>query len=615
MGMIIRLSGLVVAACLGFSAIAAAEPAATRVRRDLGERDPQASSPLAWYAVPALSPVKRLAGTFPVDGVPGGELQLIATPGEFEPASFVVFAFKDITGASLRAAELRGAAGSIPAAAVDLKIVKIWYQGGTGWYSYFADQTGRTLVPELLLNDETLIKVDHATRDNYLRVDHSSGTGYVWISNPLAVDVPFNTQTAPVADAPSIQPFALAADEFKQFWMTVNVPADAVPGIYTGGVLLAWPGGNVEIPVRLRVLPFTLPEPGTYYDPEREFYTLLYNRPGYAEILSDNGGDPEHAARKLLAIYRNMRDHNILHPLFRDLPANFNARDEASMTRQLELMREAGLKTSPIFGAIPGFPALEWMQKNKEVALAEQVLPESLLQRVDAAMAIIRKTVGDADVYCIGWDEPAPWIVKAQRKFWEHLHARGLKIMSTGHSVHLQSAGYNQDMINYPGPVSREKADAWHYTGGRILNYAGPHTGPENPDFMRRVHGLQLYKANYDGIGNYILDCTRWNDFLGDVNNFRAFGMTYGTRDDVLDTLHWEGMREAVDDVRYATLLRQLARRTAAGPPAAVYAGRQALLWLELLDEKSADLDTVRLEMIHHILGMREALDAAGGGK
>jgi hypothetical protein len=133
---------------------------------------------------------------------------------------------------------------------------------------------------------------------------------------------------------------------------------------------------------------------------------------------------------------------------------------------------------------------------------------------------------------------------------------------------------------------------------------------------MRRHHGLELYKANYDGIGNYILDSTTWNDFLGDVHNFRGFNMTYGTRDSVIDTIHWEGSREAVDDVRYATKLQQLAQQAiTTGIPNTAYAGRQAQLWLELLDARSADLETVRLEMISHILNILKLLNADGGVK
>lgn len=595
------------AGLLGARAQAAAPDLSARVAehfRSLGMAPPSADRPLAWYRVPAISPVMRLPTDFPADGEPAGALRLVAAQNEFVPGSFLVFAFADFSDAEFEASDLTGPAGVIPAENVDLKIVKIWYQSGCGWHSYFADQTGRMRVPELLLNDETLIRVDHETQENYLRVDAPDGTHFVWISNPLSVDVPFNTQTEPVADAATLQPFQLQSGSFKQFWITLKAPDDAAPGRYDGSLTLTAGGHMLAIPLSLRVLPFELPQPRTYYNLERTFYTMLYNRPGYADILRDNGGDPGHATRKALAIFRNMRDHGILHPRVPDIPRNPTAADEAVFARHLELMREAGLDTSTLFGGIPAIPEYGFLTSARDVPLAEQTLYPAYIERAEAAQRVIRETLGDPTVYGFGWDEPGAALMIAQRLPWRRLHERDIKIYSTGKASHLDVGGYNIDFVNMPGEaLSREDVAPWHKMGARVLNYAGPHTGPENPAFMRRVHGLQIYKANYDGIGNYILDATRWNDFLGDVHNFRGFAMTYGTREGVIDTLQWEGVREAVDDVRYATLLRQHAHAAMTeGGPDALYTARQALLWLERLDERTADLNAARLEMIAWIL-------------
>lgn len=570
--------------------------------RALGSNAP-AASPVAWYAVPAISSAKRLPDAFPEDGKLGGPLQIVAARNEFEPASFVVFAFQDFEKAELKASELKGAAGVIPASSVDLKIVKVWYQGGTAWYSYFADTTGHQLVPELLLNDENLVRVDASTRDNYLRVDAPGGSTSVWISHPVSVNVPFNSETEPVSDAASIQPFRLEANAFKQLWVTVRPPAASAPGLYTGALTLSGVGGkSVSIPLSVRVLPFELPAPATYYDPGREFYTMLYNDPDHADILKSNGGDTEQADRKMRAIYANMRDHNIRHPRFPD----YNEKNRDSFIRQLELLKEAGLATDPLFGGIPGIPPYDYLTSTSAVPYYDRPLPSQLVDRVEASFEIITRMFGHSNVYCFGWDEPSRRIVVAERKPWKYIHDKGLKIYSTGTDSQLKYSGYNEDFVNCPGAVTRERAAAWHAMKQRITNYASPHTGPENPDYMRRVHGLTLYKANYDGVGNYILNCKGWNDFLGEEYNFRGFNMTYPTRDGVIDTLAWEGTREAVDDVRYATVLKTMAEKAiTTGKTEAGYAGRQALQWLELTDEKKADLNTVRLEMVDRILALR----------
>lgn len=588
--------------------VAVAVKVAGQISSDKGAY-PLANAPLTYYAVPAISTIKRLPDVFPSDGKLCGTLQVIAAWDEFEPASFVIFPFEKADKAEIKVSALTSTTGAISATCVDLKVVKCWYQGGTAWYSYFADATGRELVPELLLNDESLVQVDRIKKENYLRVDYPSGSRYVWISNPMFVDIPFNAEKEPVADAETLQPFQLAAGEFKQFWVTVHVPKGAVPGLYRGTVEVVSNAVKIgAIPIVLRVLPFELPRPRTNYDWNREFYTMLYNEPGYATILQASGGDPVHADKKMLALYENMRKHNILHPVLHD----FNGQNwsVAVFARQLELLKKARLATDPLFGGVPGIPDYGWMMSDavqKAPSVQEVAMPEGLKKKIDESFGIVRNLFGHSNVYCFGWDEPFRSLVLAERRPWKYLHEQGLKVFSTGHDEHLKYAGYNEDYCNSSGKPLRERAEKWHSFGGRITTYAGPHTGPENPDYMRRAHGLQLYKANYDGIGNYILSCSQWNDFIGEEYNFRAFNMTYPTRDGVIDTIEWEGMREAVDDVRYAAQLKQLAYRAiASGKVDAVYAGRKALQWLGLLDENTVDLNATRLEMINYIMQLND---------
>ena len=54
------------------------------------------------------------------------------------------------------------------------------------------------------------------------------------------------------------------------------------------------------------------------------------------------------------------------------------------------------------------------------------------------------------------------------------------------------------------------------------------------------------------------------NAFKKDANKqpnayMRSWGFVYPTIDGVIDTISWEGQREAADDVRFITLFRQLA--------------------------------------------------------
>jgi len=115
---------------------------------------------LIWYSVPAMSEVQRLADVYPVDGKFSAPVRIVMAGDEYEPGSFVLYSFADAGKATLSLTKFVSDEGyEFPADKLDLKVIKVWYQNGNGWYSYFGD-TGLKLTPELLLNDEELIKVD-----------------------------------------------------------------------------------------------------------------------------------------------------------------------------------------------------------------------------------------------------------------------------------------------------------------------------------------------------------------------------------------------------------------------------------------------------------------------
>jgi hypothetical protein len=561
-----------------------------------------------YAVVPAMSNVKRTAGAHPEDGVFAAPVQIIAAQGEFEPASIVMRSATDVRQVVLKATDLTGKNGVIPAAALDLKLVKIWVQTGCAWYSYFADATGRQLIPELLVNDENLVKVDTEKLENYLRVTNVRGEEeYVWISNPQAINVPFNPQRDRVADAATFQPFTLQKNQFKQIWMTLEAPKHAA-GIYRGEIRVTLDGVPAPaIPVVVRVLPFELPDPMTNYDLTRRYYVSSYNANNLSSYVKDNGGNVEQAAKRLLNEYVSFRNHNLLYPMV----PSFRGGNTNLYERQLALYKEAGLRTDVVFDAVRGISDYGYLtHADRKKPLAGQDIPDYWPGEILGGFALVKKHFGpDTQVYCFGWDEPGMGLLRAQRAPWKYLHDNGLKTYSTAHAAHLLNGGYNEDFVNYGGSYTKEAAAKWHAFGARITSYANPHTGPENPDFVRRTHGVDLYLADQDGANNYMVSGSDWNDFIGTEYNFRAFNWVYPATDRHVDTIQFEGFREAIDDVRYATLLKQVAHRAiATGKTENVYAGRMALQYLALLDGKTCDLNGVRIEMANAILRLMDLL-------
>ena len=88
---------------------------------------------------------------------------------------------------------------------------------------------------------------------------------------------------------------------------------------------------------------------------------------------------------------------------------------------------------------------------------------------------------------------------------------------------------------------------------------------------------------------------------------YRPMVLAYGVYGGVLDTIQWEGYREGIDDIRYATALKRLAQKAAKSPNIETrYAGNKALQYMATLSRTEGDLQTVRYEMIDRILALSE---------
>lgn len=132
------------------------------------------------------------------------KLQLRATPGEYEPATFVVRPLKDLKNVKIEVSDLAGPeCATIPKSAIKLDLTK-----------YFPVKTG---------------VIDYMLTPSYLL---------------------------------PCRPIDLYKDFNQQYWVTVHVPAnrdDAEPGAYTGKITITPEGGPAtDIPLELTVYPFTL---------------------------------------------------------------------------------------------------------------------------------------------------------------------------------------------------------------------------------------------------------------------------------------------------------------------------------------------------------------------
>ena len=121
--------------------------------------------------------------------------------------------------------------------------------------------------------------------------------------------------------------------------------------------------------------------------------------------------------------------------------------------------------------------------------------------------------------------------------------------------------------------------------------------GASFQEISRRVLGA--YLTGYTALCNYAHHLGSYND---DSTTYKPMVLAYGIYDGVLDTIAWEGFREGIDDIRYATLMTDLARKAAKSKDLKVrYLGSKAMQYLALTDARSCDQDSVRGEMIRFI--------------
>jgi len=555
------------------------------------------------YVVPAMSVLQRLPDVYPVDGRAGGELRILAAKDEFEPASFQLFAFSDLDRVELKLSPLTTGAGQVfPEGNLDLTVIKVWYQNGNGWYSYFADP-GLKLTPELLLHDENLIKVDTEEKANFARLDYPQGSEYRWISTPRhmgdnsAQDNKLHFSALPFADATTIQPVALKAGQFKQFFLTAQVERDCPEGIYRGKIELAVDGRVIgEIPVALRVLPITLPAPKTYFDRDRDFVVALMGGVySPKRLLKRTGGDRQAAKQLCLEVLKNQRRHNILH-----------SKVERHDPESIEILKQAGMSTDLVLTT----PSGPWYGKHWG---GRHTYDEVVSWRAAAKRDSERyqELLGHNNLIMKYADEPGANFVAMSRSLLDEYLRYDFMIGTAGHEQVFNKGGYVYRYIAFAGfPEERHQAERFNQIGikGYTAFYAGQHNGVENPQYVRRQHGMLSYLTNCSMIDNYQFGFSTWNDLSCAL--YKPMNLAYPTSEGVVAPRAWEGFREGIDDMRYATRLMQLADRAATGGDLKLKtAGLKVHQYFALIDPQTVDLNSLHLEMIRMILALKAAAE------
>lgn len=543
---------------------------------------------------------KILPSTYPLPGEKSLTLHVTACRGEFEPTSFVLRAQSvDMTGVMLTATDLRSVSSNtiISSTHVDLKIVKPWFQSYYAWIEKGKgdpEDFRQTLVPELLLNDDALVTADMRAERNSVRLERESSV-YEWINQKkLAVSkqVLPTMQEFPVKDAKTLQPFTLPRNTSKQMWATIFVPPHTPPGEYVGDIEVRGNGvlqGAMKI--QLRVHSFELAESKITHS--------IYYRAVLDDARAGVGSEYRNAAQMQEEL-QNLLNHGVRNPTMYQPHTN-----QELLRKALQLRQDLGMNNGPLYylGA-----------HTTGAFLGSGPRAEAKLRTVFSQVDGIARAHGFTSVYISGADEAKGAALVAQRRLWEIVHDLGGKVFVAGFTGSFELVGDLLDLFVHSHQPSAQEATKWQSGGHKIFNYNNPQTGPENPFLFRLNYGLVLWANGYDGAMLYAYQhCfgACWNDI--DHPKYRDHNITYPTATGVIDTLAWEGFREAADDVRYLTTLEKLLGNASTHAVGTVDQARSFLVTLKMTVlskqthsgkynvQMDLDLDAVRGQVVGHI--------------
>lgn len=353
----------------------------------------------AWtaFGVPPYPIEKRHPDRLPEDARPIETLEAFAAQGEYEAAAFQLKPAGALRKVDLHPSDLKGPAGAtIRADEIDVKVVKYWWRPWDSWETdRIGDLSRLELTPDMLLHDDSLVKVDEKAQVNYLRADYPSGSFYLNMRE-RGRGSHFNYSLEPVHDAPTFVPLDLEKGRLREFFVTFHVPPGTVPGTYEGQLDVSVDGkSSGSLGLRLTVYPFELPRARTHFDTSKEYRLRMFNSMNLNAFLA-GGKDLARAERRLRNSITECVKHNFLHPFGPGEVKSLDADDLA--VRTLLLWRECGLPCDSIVSG-SGYDA-KWMRKmignekatpENDGAALKEILEKSFIPYVDLQLAACEK--------------------------------------------------------------------------------------------------------------------------------------------------------------------------------------------------------------------------------
>ena len=592
-----------------FSAAALALPAVPATDTPQLPSTPPLLAPLRGWQVWPATGERVIPSTQQPVGVSNATIRVVGARGATASASFALRSAEALDGVSIKVEDLADAKGNrLPDSAIDIRVVKLWYQDANGWFSDERAPGEAVLVPELLLHDDSLVQTDPATKENVIR--SADGTSRRIKAAPGGSTTPSLKGFVAADDAPALLPLGLAANETRQFFMKFDIAADAAPGLYKGRVTIAGKAkafGSFDL--FLKINDFTLGQPTSRFSGRDALDGRKIASGTYPAVTTT-----DHERYATVAF----------------LPENRLTKSAVSFLGKSGL---ADVAVPP--GMLSQFGTL-FEEKPETLWVADSTAllqePKGVADK-DALVATAKAALatGAKDVRLFIPSRTSGAGLAADRAALDAVDALG--VGTWAHSTfetYTNSAdlitspfeyGLPRDKVGVePPPImgdpygGMEETDSrlvenWHAIGTPLYLVVTLPAGIEDYALWRRAVGLQCFYVGYEGfvLPQLLGETDPWNDWADARTRSRTF--LYPTKTGFIPTLAWEGVADGVTDVRYLSQVRRLASCLRFPEPEDFKVdleGRKATMWMQWLNPRKTDLDTARLDAIAWI----EKLDA-----
>ncbi|MBO5760104.1 MAG: LamG domain-containing protein [Lentisphaeria bacterium] len=574
---------------------------------------------LAYSIVDPMGPVIYYRDTaLPEEGL-NGKLLVVAAQNEYEPASFIVKPLKDIKDFLPVMGDLVSKEGNkIPAKALDILLVKQIISAN------------RMLHPNVLIHDDKMLKVDVEKMQMSVRCTYPDKIVYKNVTPEKFVQEVGNTvDKYPIYDSKTLLALDLKAGVNQQYWITLKTDEKMAPGLYESKITLKSGSKTVAtIPVKVRILPFALPEPATNYDIHKEFSVATY----FFDHIQSGTKDVKNGAlnhtrpltkEQLKAYLINLREHGVKHPTIimgnyfpgwntwksksrkvGPRTTNGDKQQMEWMKERIKILKECGFALDPIYlhtGGNIGFR--EFYKRSEHKKYLESFIKEG--------NKFYKELLGHDNIYHYGLDEAEGERLLAEYDVWEDMRKMGAKIYTTIKKANTPLVAGRIDVAIAVHQPEKATAKLMHDKGGRMWAYAQPWARHYSGYPQRKGYGYDLYFADYDGVCNYSYNHWNWQSLPWNMYNTAAPNLSYvmPKADGVVDTPGWEGHREGTDDVRYATKLRQEILKAKKGSDKVKKAkALKAERFLDTVNTFAQEFDPAwtRYHIIDHILNLIE---------